>query len=167
MSSESSLHGQAGRKRSVRERLGALSRAAVALAATRLAIFREELGAKATLLTRAAIGLALALALGSLGLLLATALIAALLAHLLRSVVAGLSAALVLYLAAAAAAGLLGWRALSRVRVMDFPLTAGELRKDWKAAADSAGFEGVDSESGDEEGEDLEDLEERFRAGSE
>lgn len=167
MAPESSPLETAGWKRSVRERLGALSRAVASLVGTRIAILREELGAKARFLARAGIGLTLALALAGLALLLGTALVAVLLARLLESAVAGLFAALLLYLAAAAVAGLYGWRALLRVRPLDFPVTADEIRKDWQAAAPSAGLEGEDSESDDESGEDIEDLAERFRAGSE
>lgn len=157
----------AGWKRSVRERLGALSRAAASLVETRIAILREELGAKTRLMVRATIGLTLAVALAGLALLMAMALATALLARVFGSVVTGLSAALVLAIAAAAVAGLYGWRALSRVQPMDFPLTAGEIRKDWQAAASSAGLGDEDSESDGPEGEEIEDLAERFRAGSE
>jgi uncharacterized membrane protein YqjE len=157
----------AGWKRTVRERLAALSQAAASLVETRIAIFREELGAKTRLLLRAAIGLMLAVALAGLALLMATALLAALLARLFGSVVAGLAAALLLSIAAAAGAGFYGWKALSRVRPTDFPLTAGEIRKDWQAAVPSAGLEDEVSESDSEEGEGIEDLAERFRAGSE
>jgi uncharacterized membrane protein YqjE len=167
MAPESIPNEAAGGRRSVRERLGALSRAVASLVGTRVAIFREELGAKARLLVGAAIGLTLAFALAGLALLLGTALVAALLARLLGSATAGILAALLLYLAAAAVAGLYGWRALSRVRPMDFPLTTSEIRKDWQAAAGSAGSGSEDSESGDEEDEEIQDLAERFRAGSE
>lgn len=167
MAPELSPREAAGWKRNVRERLGALSRAAASLVETRIAIFREELGAKTRFLVRATIGLTLAVALAGLALLMATALVAALLARLFGSVVAGLSAALLLSIAAASVAGLYGWRALSRVRPMDFPLTAGEIRKDWQAAAPSAGLGDEGTESDAEEGEEIEDLAERFRAGSE
>lgn len=146
--------------------MGALSRAAASLVQTRVAIFREEIGAKAGLLARAAVGLWLALALAGIALLLAVALLAALLASLFGSVVAGLSGALLLCFAAAAVAGLYGWRVLRRVRPTEFPLTAGEIRKDWQAVTPSAGRTTEDSDD-DEEGEDIEALAERFRAGSE
>ncbi|MGH9317500.1 MAG: phage holin family protein [Thermoanaerobaculia bacterium] len=167
MAPESTPHEETGWKRSVRDRLGAFSRAAASLVETRVAIFREEVGAKAGLLARAAVGLWLALALAGIALLLAAALLTALLAHLFGSTVAGLSGALLLCFAAAAVAGLYGWRVLLRVRPTEFPLTAGEIRKDWQTVAPSAGRTNEGSESEDEESGDIEDLAERFRAGSE
>jgi len=166
MTPESNAREEAGWKRSVRERLSAFSRAAASLLETRVAIFREELGAKAGLFVRAAIALGLAVSLAGIVLLLATALSAALLARLFGSLVAGLAAALLLSLAVAAVAGLFGWRALRRIRPTEFPLTAEEIRKDWQAVSHSVPGD-EDGEPEDEESEDIEDLAERFRAGSE
>lgn len=113
-----------------KERIGAVRRAASALAATRKEIFREELSEKGALFTKAAIGLALAAAFGILALLLLTALVAALFSRLLGGPIAGITAALFLYLAVVAAAGIFGGRNLSRVRPFAFPATRDEIRKD-------------------------------------
>jgi len=169
MASESGPPEDTGWKRTVRERLGAFVQAARSLVQTRVAIFREELTAKAGLFARAALGLALALALAGIALLLAVGLLAAILASLFGSVVAGLSAALFLCLAFAGVAAFSAWRLLRRVRPMEFPLTAGEIRRDWQAVSPSAaqGDQGPESGAVEEEREDVEDLAERFRAGSE
>ena len=172
-----------------KERLAAAKRAAKALAATRTEIFREELAGKGSLLGMGMAGLVLAFAFASFALLLATALVAALFAKLFGGPVAGIAAALVLYLLIAAGAGFFGVRSLARVRPLDFPTTRDELRRDLDAIREEAarrdhGAASPDAlaaerasirpgESDDEE-EDEEEaratdagLEERFRAGSE
>jgi uncharacterized membrane protein YqjE len=171
-----------------KERLAAVKRAAKALAATRTEIFREELAGKGSLLGMGMAGLVLAFAFASLALLLATALVAALFARLFGGPIAGIAAALGLYLLIAAGAGFLGVRKLGRVRPLDFPATRGELRKDLDAIREEAALRdrgparpdalaaerasirpGERNEDENEEEARATDagLEERFRAGSE
>jgi uncharacterized membrane protein YqjE len=166
-----------------KERIGAVRRAAAALAATRKEIFREELSEKGTLFAKAAVGLALAAAFGIFALLLLTALVAALFARLLGGPIAGITAALVLYLVVAALAAVFGGRSLSRVRPFAFPATRDEIRKDLDAvkkhvdAEDDgpAGEDAVAAERASVRTDDdrgggipkMSELEERFRAGSE
>jgi uncharacterized membrane protein YqjE len=169
-----------------RDRLTSTIRAARALLSTRAAIFREELAEKGSLFGKGAVGLSIAVVFGVLAVLLLTALVAAVFARLLGGPIAGISAALVLYLAVAGAAGYLGWRSLTRVRLFDFPLTRDEIRRDLDAVREESPSrdEGPASpdalaaerasvrpgEVGDEdEVEAMESagLEERFRAGSE
>jgi len=143
------------------------------LLSTRAAILREELGAKGEFLARGTIGLAVAAAFAGLALLLLTAWIAVLLSSLLGSPVWGVLAAFVLYAAVAVTAGMLGIKALSRVKPFDFPVTSEEIRKDWSALKSSAKPEppapgtaqGKTELAGSQSLHD--DLEERFRAGSE
>jgi hypothetical protein len=143
------------------------------LFSTRAAIFREELGAKGGFLARGAIGLFVAAAFAGMALLLLTAWIAVALSALLGSPVWGVLAAFVLYAAVAAAAGFLGTKALSRVKPFEFPVTSEEIRKDWSALVSSANPEppGPGPASGETELASAQtlrdDLEERFRAGSE
>ena len=175
-----------------KERLGAVRRAAAALAATRKEIFREELAEKGSLFAKAAVGLALAAAFAILALFLLTALVAALFARILGGPIAGITAALVLYLAVAGLAGFFGGRSLSRVRPFAFPATRDEIQKDLDAVKKHADVEddgpaGADAvaaerasvrkddeevdrdEDDDREGEipKMSGFEERFRAGSE
>lgn len=152
----------AGATRSWRERVDAVWSAAATLLSTRAEIFREELAEKGTELRRAAIGIGLGLVLAWLALLLLTALVAVLLARLFGSAAAGLFAALFLYAAVAAVAAGIGWRALSRVRPLDFPATREGIEQDWKALQEfgTAPEEAPESEPAD-------DFEERFRTGSE
>jgi len=175
-----------------KERIGAVRRAAAALAATRKEIFREELSEKGTLFAKAAVGLALAAAFGVFALLLLTALVAALFARLLGGPIAGITAALTLYLVVAVLAAVFGGRSLSRVRPFAFPATRDEIRKDLDAMKKHADVEDdgpagedavaaerasvrLDDEGGDDVDEDdrdggipkMSELEERFRAGSE
>jgi uncharacterized membrane protein YqjE len=177
-----------------KDRIGAVRRAAATLLATRAAIFREELAEKGSLIAKAAIGLALAAVVGVLALLLLTALVAVLLSRLLGGPIAGITAALFLYLVVAAAAAILGGKNLSRVRPFVFPATRDEIRKDLDAvkekgevrdeaatdtvsgadalAAERASVRPGDEEADEEEVEEREmpemsQLEERFRAGSE
>jgi uncharacterized membrane protein YqjE len=162
-----------------KERIAAVRRAARALIATRIEIFREELSQKGSHFGKAAAGLSLAAAFAVLGLLLLTALVAAVLARLLGGPIAGLAAAFVLYMVIAAAAGFFGWKALARVRLFDFPATRDEIRRDLEAVREkgSARDEGPASAEAlaaerasvapEERGSPVSDLEERFRAGSE
>lgn len=169
-----------------RDRLASTIRAARALLSTRAEIFREELAEKSARFGKAAVGLALAAAFGVLALLLLTALVAALLARLLGGPIAGIAAALVLYLGVAGAAGYFGWRSFAGVRPFDFPVTRDEIRRDLEAvreeapspdegpaSADALAAERASVRPGEVEDEDeveamdAGDIEERFRAGSE
>ncbi len=143
------------------------------LLSTRAAILREELGAKGELLARGTIGLVLAAAFAGLALLLFTAWIAVLLSSLLGSPIWGILAAFVLYLVVAGAAGMFGVKALSRVKPFEFPVTSEELRRDWSALT-SRGKPNPPPPAAVKGETDLappqsphDDLEARFRAGSE
>jgi hypothetical protein len=102
-----------------------------------------------------------------------TAWIAVALSSLLGSPVWGVLITFVLFAAVAAAAGVFGMKALSRVKPFDFPVTSEEVRKDWNALWSSAKPEPpVPAETQPEAklspSQPLrDDLEERFRAGSE
>ncbi len=141
------------------------------LLSTRAAILREELGVKGGFLARGLGGLVAAAAFASMALLLLTAWIAVALSALFGSPVWGVLAAFVLFAAVAAGAGMFGMKALSRVKPFEFPVTSGEIRKDWNALWSSANPE----PPGPVEPEETklappvlrDDLEERFRAGSE
>lgn len=159
-----------------KERIAAVRRAAAALLTTRVEIFREELSEKGSLFAKAAIGLALAAVFGVLAFLLLTALVAALFSRLLGGPIAGITAALLLYVLIAAAAAILGSRTLSRVRPFAYPATRDEIRKDLdavkehtavrdEAASDALAAEGDDEDVLDH-GE-MSEIEDRFRAGSE
>ena len=175
-----------------KDRLDTVMRAAKALFATRAAIFKEELAEKGSLFGKAAVGLTIAALFGVLALLLATALVAALFAKLFGGPVAGITAALVLYLLIAGAGTFFGLKSLTRVRPFEFPVTRDEIRRDLDAvreeppsadegpaspdalAAERASIrpgkeEEEDDDEGDEEEEEMRtaDLEERLRAGSE
>jgi uncharacterized membrane protein YqjE len=157
----------------LRERVGAALQAAGDLLATRMEIFREEAGDKGAHLARGIGAFVVAAALAFMTTFLTTALLVALFTLLFGRLWAGILATLVLFVAAAAAAVMLGWKALSKVRPFDFPVTGGELAKDWEALQ-RATF-------GDDEPEDfaapvaaeslrptpIDDVEARFRAGSE
>ena len=145
------------------ERLPAVRGKAAALAATRAAIFREELEEKGAQAARAMAGFAVALFFGAFALLLATALIAALLSKLLGGPVAGVAATLALYLAIAAAGAFVGVRAAAKVQPLDFPVTGAGLARD--AEVLSAAASPAPDPEGDDDDE--EDVEARFRAGSE
>jgi hypothetical protein len=139
------------------------------LLSTRAEIFKEELGATGMALGRAAIAFFLAAAFALLALLLLTAGLAALLSQLFGSPVAGILVTFVLFAGVAALAAYLGVRSLSRGN-FKFPVTAEEIRKDWKVFPRSATPEPSGPErdgviapaSGTSD-----DLEARFRAGSE
>ena len=154
------------------QRFRSLFETARRLLSTRLAIFGEELGVKAGVLARALGALLLAAAFGGMSLLLFTAWIAALFTKLLGGPVAGILAAFGLYVAVAALAAWLGVRALSRVKPLEFPVTTEELRKDWAALRLSATPEPeppaeIPEPPARAAGPDADDLEERFRVGSE
>jgi uncharacterized membrane protein YqjE len=142
------------------------------LLSTRVEIFKEELGAKGVALGRAAVAFFLAAAFALLALLLLTAGLAALLSQLFGSPVAGILVTFVLFAGAAALAAYLGVRTLSRGNLFEFPVTAEEIRKDWKIVTRSAMPEPPGS--GGAEGEVIatgqsvsDDIEARFRVGSE
>jgi uncharacterized membrane protein YqjE len=154
------------------DRLQRLLGAARRLIATRAAILREEMGAKGEALVRAIAGCALAAFFAGLSLLLLTAWIAAVLSRLLGGPILGILATFVLYLAVAAAAGFYGSKALARVKPFEFPVTSGEIRKDWDAVRSSAMREPPPPSPGSAEvpapvEPTVDDLEARFRAGSE
>ena len=142
------------------------------LLSTRAAIFREELGAKAEAFARALGAFILAAALAWLSLLLLTAGIAVLLSRLFGSPIAGILATFALFAVAAGLAAYLGVKAFSRVN-LEFPVTREEIRKDWEALQSSASPRPPGPSGG--EGETFgtavqlssDDLEARFRAGSE
>lgn len=172
-----------------KDRLDSAMRAAKALFATRAAIFKEELAEKGSLFGKAAVGLTIAALFGVLAVLLLTALIAALFAKLFGGPVAGITAALALYLLIAGVGGFFGLKSLSRVRPFEFPATRDEIRRDLEAvreeppspdegpaspdalAAERAsirpGEEDEDEEDDEEEEMRTADLEERLRVGSE
>lgn len=156
-------------ERGWRDRFAQVSASGRALLATRLAILQEELAGKAILAARGIAVAVVAAALGIGALLLVAALLAALFAKLFGSVILGILAAVVLYAAGAAGAAFYCWKALSGVRPFEFPATGRELSSDFEAigAVFDAGSE--DEESGEAEPSDepVDDLEERFRAGSE
>lgn len=173
-----------------KDRVESTTRAAKALFATRAAIFREELAEKGSLFGKAAVGLTIAALFGVLALLLSTALVAVLFARLFGGAIAGVAAALVLYLLIAGGAGYFGLRSFARVRPFEFPVTRDEIRRDLDsvreeaptpdegpASPDALAAERGSIRPGEDEDEDLDeeevsmvetsDLEERFRAGSE
>src|SRR5262249_7762481 len=155
------------------QRLSGLLEAGRRLLATRAAIFSEELGEKAGLFGRGLAALILAGAFGGLALLLLTAWIAALFTKLLGGPVAGILAAFGLYILVAAAAALLGVKTLSRVKPTEFPATRAELRRDWASLRAAArpepepSAEGVEARAAFPRDLTTDDLEARFRAGSE
>ena len=108
------------------------------LLSTRLAIFSEELGVKAGILGRALASLFLAAAFAGMSVFLLTAWIAFVLTRLLGGPILGILATFGLYIAIAGLAAWLGLRALSRVKPLEFPVTKGELVKDWEALRASA-----------------------------
>ena len=115
------------------ERLESIRKAAGALIVTRVAIFREELSEKTSHLARGLAAVSIALAFGSVALLVFTGFLAAVFAQLFGGAVWGLLAVFVLYGLIAGGAALFGVKSLRRVRPGDFPVTWDELRKDWGA----------------------------------
>ena len=152
-----------GRGESFAARLAGARAKAAKLAATRAAIFREELAEKGVYAARGIAGFVIAFFFLSLALLVATALIAALLAKLFGSAILGVTATLVLYLAIAAAGALIGVRALQKVEPTSFPATEDAIRGDLSALSAAASPPPA-PQPGDG---DAADLESRFRAGSE
>ena len=112
--------------------------------------------------------MAVAVAAGAGALLLFAALLAAIFASLLKSVVLGILAAFVLYGLITAAAAALGWKALTRVKPFQFRATREELLRDWSAirAAAQPPPIVVTAPTSEPATEDS-GLEERFRAGAE
>jgi uncharacterized membrane protein len=141
-------------------RLRTAGEAARALAATRGAIFREEMSEQAAIFGRGAAAFAVALALAGMMVLLLTALIASLFALLFGSVWAGILATFVLYLAATAGAAYFGVKAFSKLR-LDFPATQRGLSED--IATVRAAIAPLDVA----DAADAADLVERFREGAE
>jgi len=154
-----------------REHLADVSAAASRLLATRLAIFREELSVKAIFAAKglAFVVVAAAMAVGTL--LSLAALIAAIFAKLFGSWILGILATVILYGAGAGGAAWAGIRALSRAKPFDFPATAEELSRDRVAISAVLAPEEPEVETtGEMAGSravPADDLEERFRAGSE
>ncbi len=164
----------------LRDRLGAALAVAADLFSTRVEIFGAEASEKAAHLARGLAAFAIAVAAAFMTTFLMTALLVSLFTLLFGRVWAGILATFLLYLAAVAAAAWLGWKALSKVRPLDFPITRNELRKDWEALSRSVEapvppgdaeerpaapgaqrVRPVDSPSA------VDDFEARFRAGSE
>ena len=143
------------------------------LLSTRAEIFKAELGATGAALGRAAAAFFLAAVLALLALLLLTAGLAALLSHLFGSPVEGILVTFVLFAGAAALSAYLGGRALSRGKLFEFPVTAEEMRKDWKVFLRSAAPEPTGPGGQERDGVlasgpgASDDLEARFRVGSE
>ena len=143
------------------------------LLSTRAEIFKAELGATGMALGRAAVAFFLAAVLSVLALLLLTAGLAALLSYLFGSPVAGILVTFVLFAGAAALAAYMGVRTLSRGNLFEFPVTGEEIRKDWKvflsaAAPEPPGPAGMERDGVLAPGSGAaDDLEERFRVGSE
>jgi len=171
MSTESSLP-EEEEERTWRDRAARVAHSARALVATRLAILREELDAKADLFGKGLGAVAAAAALGVGALLLFAALLSAVLSQLFHNVALGILAAMLIYAAGAAVAGRIGWKALSRVQPTEFPATRRELARDFDTISAALAPE---PEPEDEpppqdpppdEGE-VEDLEARLRAGAE
>ena len=142
------------------------------LLSTRAEILKEELRAKGVALGQAAVAFLLAAAFALLALLLLTAGLAALLSRLFGSPVAGILVTFLLFAAAAGLAAYLGVKALARGNLLGFPVTAEEIRKDWKVVTRSTtpeppgpdGAEGAVIATGPSVPD---DIEARFRTGSE
>lgn len=169
MSEASRIPEEDGAEPGIRERFAAALTKIGSLLSTRLEILAEEASQKASLLGRGLGSLALALVAGWIAVLLLAALLVTLFTLLFGHAWAGVLATFLLYAGAAAAAGLWGVKALSRVKPLDFPVTREELRKDWEALssrhpeeprASSALRPGERPESSS-----IDDVEARFRAG--
>lgn len=156
------------------QRLRDFFEALAGLLSTRAAIFREELGGKASSLGRALAAFFFAAAFAWLSLLLLTAGIAALLSSLFGSAILGILVTFVLYAAVAGLAAYLGVKSISRVD-FTFPVTGEEIRKDWQAIthtpddgpAGPAGPEEIAAPRPRPAPSSPDDLEARFRVGSE
>jgi len=161
-------------ERGWRDRWREVASAGRTLAATRVAILREELSVKAVLAAKGIVAVVAALALGVGALLLGAALLVAVFAGLLKSLTLGILAALVVYAAGTAVLARIGWNALTRVEPLDFPATREELGRDWDAIQSALSAdpdpepEGEADDGGEAEAEAAAiDLEERYRAGAE
>ena len=141
MSAEHDLPGEE-EQRTWGERIGVVAEAWSALVQTRVAIFREELVAKTTLLLKGIVAAVVALGLAIGALLLLAALLVAVLAHWFGSIGWGILGALLLYGAGAGAAVAAAGKWLGRVRPTEFPASAEELRRDWRAVSESWSADG-------------------------
>jgi len=164
-----------------RERLRDALSAARDLFSTRAEIFGQEASEKAGYLGRGLAAFAAALLTGWLAMLLLAALLVALFTLLFGQVWAGILATLVLYGGACAAAIVFGWKSLTKVRPLDFPVTSAELARDWEAVSRSLQTESEEALSGDggrprgpgsarvrpQSGYSADDVEARFREGAE
>lgn len=141
------------------DRLRAAAEAARDLLATRVEIFKAEAAQKSTVVARGVAAFVIAAVLGWVAVLVLTALVAVLLSMLFGSVWAGLLGTLVLYLLAAAGAAFAGVKAFKNFRPFEFPETSRGLKEDIEAVR--AAVKPPPERGGGE------DLEQRFRAGSE
>ncbi len=156
--------------RSFGNRVSAAANATASLARTRLAIFKEELSVKAALAGKGLGAAVAAAAFAGAMILMLGALLVALFAALVHSLILGILAALVVYGAAAGVLGWMAWKALSQVKADEFPATSTEIAKDVAAIRSALGDEAPDDgdfvppepDSGS-----VEDLEQRLRAGAE
>jgi uncharacterized membrane protein YqjE len=158
-------------ERSWGDRIAEAAAQAADLLKTRVEIFREEAAEKAAHAARGAAAMAIAIGLAIGALLLFAAFLAAVFAKLLGSVPLGILAAFVLYAGAAALCAWRGSRSLAEVKPGEFPATREELRRDAEALQAALAL-GLDDEAEQEAavrgGEaEVEDIEARFRAGSE
>ncbi|MDQ6892393.1 MAG: phage holin family protein [Acidobacteriota bacterium] len=133
--------------------------AARQLLATRAEMFKAEAAQKGAVVGRGAGALVIAAVFGWVAVLVLTALIAVLLSMLFGSVWAGLLGTFLLYLLVAGGAAFAGIKAFKNFKLFHFPETSRGLRED--AEAVRAALKRAP------EREDGEDLEQRFRAGSE
>lgn len=133
--------------------------AARELAATRAEILKAEAAEKGAVVARGAAAFVIAAVAGWIAVLVLTALIAVLLSMLFGSVWAGLLGTFVLYLVAAGIAAMMGVKAFKDFKPFAFPETSRGLKEDWDAVRGAL--------KPPPEREDSEDLEQRFRAGSE
>ncbi|MEP6993389.1 MAG: phage holin family protein [Acidobacteriota bacterium] len=170
-------------ERSWGERIADVAEVWRALARTRLAIFREELSEKLAFVLKGAVSIAIAAFLAAGALLLLAAFLAVLLAQVLGNVALGILATFLLFGIGAGVAAIMGWKALTRVRPLEFPVARDELSRDWEAVRVALSPD-VASPGGDpgpydqpvptgqgpgapKKTEALEDMEERYRAGAE
>jgi uncharacterized membrane protein YqjE len=179
MSEQEETHGLEEKEPGYRERLRDVFSAAGDLLSTRAEIFGEEAAEKAGHLGRSVAAFAAALVTGWLTMLLLAALLVALFTLLFGQLWAGILATLVLYGGACATAAVLGWKAFTRVRPMDFPVTRAEIARDWQAVSRSLQTESEETALSEKarppvsfsgkpvSGFSGDDVEARFRAGSE
>lgn len=153
-------------ERGWRDRIARVFSAAQSLLATRLEILREELAAKAIFAAKGLAGIVIAAAFGIGAVLLFAALLAAVFAKLFGSAILGILAAGFVYALGAGAAAQFAWRALTRVRPLEFPAVSAELSRDWDAVSASLSPDDEEDEL-TADAESVEGLEERFRAGEE